>query len=72
MQVQLNAWNQPFYDALQRRDLPGFLRQLGVFFGIAGVLFAPREKAHSIRAIPVGDVPSRPGLTVNSMSTGWS
>lgn len=38
MQVQLNAWNQPFYDALQRRDLPGFLRQLGVFFGIAGVL----------------------------------
>lgn len=38
MQVQLNAWNQPFYDALQRRDFPGFLRQLGVFFTIAGVL----------------------------------
>lgn len=38
MQVQLNAWNQPFYDALQRRDLPAFLHQLGVFFGIAGVL----------------------------------
>ncbi len=33
-------------------------------FGIAGVLFAPREKAHSIRAIPVGDVRSRPGLEV--------
>lgn len=33
-------------------------------FGIAGVLFAPREKAHSIRAIPVGDVPSRPGFEV--------
>ena len=30
--------------------------------GIAGVLFAPREKAHSIRAIPVGDVRSRPAL----------
>ena len=29
-------------------------------FGIAGVLFAPREKAHSIRPIPVGDTPSRP------------
>ena len=33
-------------------------------FGIAGVLFAPREKAHSIRAIPVGDTPSRPKLEV--------
>ena len=30
--------------------------------GVAGVLFAPREKAHAIRAIPVGDVPSRPRL----------
>ena len=29
-------------------------------FGVAGVLFAPREKAHSIRPIPVGDTPSRP------------
>jgi len=33
-------------------------------FGVAGVLFAPREKAHVIRPIPVGDVPSRPGLEV--------
>ncbi|WP_428153502.1 AmpG family muropeptide MFS transporter [Brevundimonas sp.] len=33
-------------------------------FGIAGVLFAPREKAHSIRAIPVGDTPSRPKLEI--------
>lgn len=32
--------------------------------GIAGVLFAPREKAHSIRAIPVGDLPSRPKLEI--------
>ena len=22
MQVRLNAWNQPFYDAIERRDLP--------------------------------------------------
>ena len=29
MQVQLNAWNQPFYDALERRDLPEFTRQFG-------------------------------------------
>jgi len=32
--------------------------------GIAGVLFAPREKAHTVRAIPVGDVPSRPAFEV--------
>lgn len=37
-QVALNAWNQPFYDAIERRDMSGFLHQLGVFFGIAGVL----------------------------------
>ena len=38
MQVQLNAWNRPFYDAIERRDLAEFLRQLGVFFVIAGIL----------------------------------
>ncbi|HEY1224710.1 MAG TPA: MFS transporter [Brevundimonas sp.] len=32
--------------------------------GVAGVLFAPREKAHEIRPIPVGDTPSRPALEV--------
>ena len=32
--------------------------------GVIGVLMAPREKAHVIRAIPVGDIPSRPGLEV--------
>lgn len=37
-QVLLNRWNQPFYDALQRRDLPDFLHQLVVFAGIAGGL----------------------------------
>lgn len=31
-------------------------------FGVLGVLMAPREKQHTIRAIPVGDVPSRPTL----------
>ena len=29
-QVILNDWNQPFYDALTRRDLNEFLYQLGV------------------------------------------
>lgn len=38
MQVRLNAWNQPFYDAIERRDLPEFLHQLGVFAVIAGIL----------------------------------
>ena len=38
MQVRLNAWNQPFYDAIERRDMEGFLHQLGVFFVIAGIL----------------------------------
>ena len=37
-QVELNAWNQPFYNAIERRDMPAFLRQLWVFFAIAGVL----------------------------------
>lgn len=37
-QLLLNRWNQPFYDALQRRDLPAFLHQLLVFAGIAGGL----------------------------------
>ena len=38
MQVRLNAWNRPFYDAIERRDLEEFLHQLGVFFVIAGIL----------------------------------
>lgn len=38
MQIQLNAWNQPFYDALTRKDLTAFLRQLIVFAGLAAIL----------------------------------
>jgi putative ATP-binding cassette transporter len=37
-QVKLNAWNQPFYDALSRKDLGAFSYQLGVFAVIAGGL----------------------------------
>ncbi|MBN9242044.1 MAG: ABC transporter ATP-binding protein/permease [Mesorhizobium sp.] len=37
-QVLLNRWNQPFYDAIQRRDLAEFLHQLLVFAAIAGGL----------------------------------
>ena len=37
-QVRLNAWNQPFYDALAHKNLRGFLDQLMVFGVIAGGL----------------------------------
>lgn len=37
-QVRLNSWNQPFYDAISRRDLRDFIFQLGIFGVIAGVL----------------------------------
>ena len=37
-QIVLNRWNKPFYDALSRRDLNDFLRQLGVWCAIVGVL----------------------------------
>src|SRR5215470_6143736 len=38
MQVRLNAWNQPFYDAVTRKDLPQFIQQLGVFALLAAIL----------------------------------
>jgi putative ATP-binding cassette transporter len=38
MQIRLNGWNKPFYDALSRRDLHDFFYELGVFFLIAGIL----------------------------------
>src|SRR3954453_22049578 len=37
-QIRLNRWNEPFYDALARRDFHTFLVQLGVFAIIAGAL----------------------------------
>lgn len=37
-QVLLNRWNQPFYDAISRRDLRDFIVQLGIFGVIAGGL----------------------------------
>src|SRR5712675_3663013 len=39
-QIRLNSWNQPFYDALSRRNIAQFLTQLGVFAVIAGALLA--------------------------------
>ena len=37
-QIVLNRWNQPFYDALERRDLQAFFHQLVIFAEIAGGL----------------------------------
>jgi putative ATP-binding cassette transporter len=37
-QVILNRWYRPFYDAIERRDFPGFVQQLLVFAAIAGSL----------------------------------
>jgi putative ATP-binding cassette transporter len=37
-QIRLNRWNEPFYDALTRRDFQEFEVQLGVFGIIAGAL----------------------------------
>ncbi len=38
MQIRLNSWNRPFYNALTNKDMPGFLLQLVVFGELAGIL----------------------------------
>ncbi len=39
MQIRLNAYrNQPFYDALSRKNMPEFVEQLGVFAALAAIL----------------------------------
>src|SRR5215469_1108506 len=38
VQIRLNAWNEPFYDALTRKNTPQVLRQLVVFGELAAVL----------------------------------
>src|SRR5271166_2581087 len=38
MQIRLNAWNRPFYNALTHKDMPAFVEQLGVFGELAGIL----------------------------------
>src|SRR5688572_17585816 len=39
-QVRLNAWNQPFYDAIAQKDAQAFIVQVGVFALIATALIA--------------------------------
>ena len=38
LQVRLNAWNQPFYDALTHKNVADFVHQLGVFAILAAML----------------------------------
>ncbi len=38
VQVELNAWNRPFYDALEQRNLTAFIDQILVFALLAGIL----------------------------------
>src|SRR5262249_8884615 len=38
MQIRLNAWNQPFYDAVTHKDIPSFITQLRVFAELAAIL----------------------------------
>ncbi|MGH6852458.1 MAG: ABC transporter ATP-binding protein/permease, partial [Methylocella sp.] len=40
LQIKLNSWNKPFYDALSDKDFWEFLYQLAVFGVIAGTLLA--------------------------------
>lgn len=37
-QVRLNTWQGAFFGALEARNFPGFVEQLGIFFVIAGIL----------------------------------
>jgi putative ATP-binding cassette transporter len=37
-QVRLNAWSQPFYNALAHKDMSALVEQLGVFGALAGTL----------------------------------
>jgi putative ATP-binding cassette transporter len=39
-QIRLNSWNQPFYDALSRRNVGQFVTQLAVFAIIGGALLS--------------------------------
>jgi putative ATP-binding cassette transporter len=67
-QIRLNSWNKPFYDALSRRDLQGFLLQLGMFCVIAGTLLvlnvAQRWIVESLK------IKMREGL-VQDLLEGW-
>ncbi len=69
-QIILNEWNQPFYDAITRRDLPDFLYQLGVYFVIVASLLvldvAQRWLTETLKFRAARRSDARPGA-----SSGW-
>ena len=60
-QIRLNNWNQPFYDALSRREFAQFLMQLGVFGLIAGAASGAQRGAALARRDPEAEAARRPG-----------
>lgn len=72
MQVRLNAWNQPFYDAIERRNFGDFMHQLGVFFVIAGILLVlnvAQTAANQLIRVRLRDLATR-DLIGNWMTEG--
>ena len=67
-QIRLNSWNKPFYDALSRRDMPGFLLQLGMFVVIAGTLLVLNVAQRWI--VETLKIKMREGL-VQDLLDGW-
>ena len=50
MQIRLNSWNWPFYNAVTNKDMPAFLEQLGVFASWrVYCLFSTSRRRGSIR-----------------------
>lgn len=69
-QVAINRWNEPFYDALARRDLTAFFHQLMVFFGIAGSLLVLNVSQTWLNLM--FKLKLREGWRVISSASGWS
>jgi vitamin B12/bleomycin/antimicrobial peptide transport system ATP-binding/permease protein len=67
-QVRLNAWNQPFYNALAHKDFSVFVEQLGVFAELAGVLLVLNVAQTWLNQ--TSKVVLRAGL-VNDLMTQW-
>jgi len=68
MQIRLNAWNRPFYNALTRKDMPAFVAQLGVFAELAGILLVLNVAQMWLNQMT--KVVSRQGL-VDDLLTEW-
>lgn len=60
-QIELNAWNKPFFDALSLKDFRGFLYQLLVFTALAGCLLILNVSQAWLREI--SKLKLREGLT---------